>query len=75
VGVSLSYVGRDASASPATGSEYAHKKQQDKVLSGAIAPLDSGGQPAKPVGPTGNGSPAKAAPVQTPAKTAVKAGR
>jgi 2-oxoglutarate dehydrogenase E1 component len=70
VGVNLAYCGRDSSASPATGSEYAHKKQQDKVLSGAIAPLDSGGQPAKPVGPSGNGSPAKAASSQT-----VKAGR
>jgi 2-oxoglutarate dehydrogenase E1 component len=70
VGVNLAYCGRDSSASPATGSEYAHKKQQDKVLSGAIAPLDSGGQPAKPVAPSGNGSPAKAASSQT-----VKAGR
>jgi 2-oxoglutarate dehydrogenase E1 component len=76
VGVALTFVGRDASASPATGSEYAHKKQQEKILSGAVGPLDGGGQPAKPMAPTPNGSPVKSVPTVTPAgKQTVKSGR
>lgn len=76
LGVSLAFVGRDASASPATGSEYAHKKQQEKILSGAIGPLDGGGQPAKPGAPAPNGSPAKSVPTVMPAgKQTVKSGR
>lgn len=42
-GISVRYIGRPASASPATGSEYAHFKQQDRLLSEAIAPLPTGG--------------------------------
>lgn len=38
-GLELKYIGRLASASPATGSEHAHKDQQERILSEAIAPL------------------------------------
>jgi len=38
-GRELKYIGRLASASPATGSEHAHKDQQERILSEAIAPL------------------------------------
>jgi len=38
LGISLRYVGRPASASPATGSEHAHKKQQSAILDAAIGP-------------------------------------
>ncbi|HLO42429.1 MAG TPA: 2-oxoglutarate dehydrogenase E1 component [Phycisphaerales bacterium] len=34
----LSYIGRDAAASPATGSKHAHYGQQDAILTKAIAP-------------------------------------
>ena len=80
LGVSLGFVGREPSASPATGSEYVHKKQQEKILSGAVGPLGDSGEPAKPVAPTGNGPSAKATSGGKPSGTtagnqAVKAGR
>jgi 2-oxoglutarate dehydrogenase E1 component len=37
--IELSYIGRPACASPATGSEKAHAKQQDAILTQAIAAL------------------------------------
>lgn len=40
------YVGRDASASPATGSHHVHEKEQKLLVEGAFAPTPSG-----PVGP------------------------
>jgi 2-oxoglutarate dehydrogenase E1 component len=40
------YVGRDASASPATGSHHVHEREQELVVSGAFAVTPSG-----PVGP------------------------
>jgi len=80
LGVSLGFVGRESSASPATGSEYVHKKQQEKILSGAVGPLGGAGEGAKPVTPAGNGSPAQAAhdgktSGKQDGKQAVKAGR
>lgn len=73
--VNLAFVGREPSASPATGSEYVHKKQQEKVLSLAVGPLGGSGEPAKPTTPSGGGTPAKAAPEPKGGKQAVKAGR
>ena len=40
------YVGRDASASPATGSHHVHEHEQRQLVEGAFAPTPSG-----PVGP------------------------
>ena len=40
------YVGRDASASPATGSHHVHEKEQKLLVDGAFAPTPSG-----PIGP------------------------
>ncbi|QJW94511.1 2-oxoglutarate dehydrogenase E1 component [Frigoriglobus tundricola] len=40
------YVGRDASASPATGSHHVHEKEQRLLVEGAFAPTPSG-----PIGP------------------------
>ncbi len=61
-GIDPRYIGRLASASPATGSEYAHNKQQDRILSEAIAPL--------PPASGSNGShAAKAAEPKTTAST------
>ena len=80
LGVGLTYAGRDPSASPATGSEYNHKKLQDKILSGVVGPLEGGGEPAKPHGPghppESNGSPKKEpAPDAAKNKAHAKAGR
>jgi 2-oxoglutarate dehydrogenase E1 component len=52
LGINLAYVGRPASASPATGSEYTHKDQQEEILSAAVAPLPAGkdAQKGAPVG-------------------------
>lgn len=47
-GIKLGYIGRVPSASPATASEYSHKKQQDRVLSDAIAPLPAAKAAGKP---------------------------
>jgi 2-oxoglutarate dehydrogenase E1 component len=46
---SSSYIGRKASATPATGSEKQHGKEQDKILSAAIGP----GGPSKAAGDEG----------------------
>jgi 2-oxoglutarate dehydrogenase E1 component len=43
MGVSLSYIGRKPSASPATGSEKTHKKEQDAILDAAIGLAAAGG--------------------------------
>jgi 2-oxoglutarate dehydrogenase E1 component len=77
LGVSLGYCGRPASASPATGSEYAHKRQQEAILSSAIGPLGpspEGAKPRQPEAPSGgvNGAPRE---VVTSKKAASKAGR
>ncbi len=52
LGIHLAYVGRPASASPATGSEYTHKDQQEEILSAAVGPLPAGkdAQKGAPVG-------------------------
>jgi 2-oxoglutarate dehydrogenase E1 component len=52
LGIHLAYVGRPASASPATGSEYTHKDQQEEILSAAVGPLAAGkdAQKGSPVG-------------------------
>jgi 2-oxoglutarate dehydrogenase E1 component len=49
-GIDLSgekFIGRVACASPATGSEYAHKHEQDAILSSAIGPLPGAADPKK----------------------------
>jgi 2-oxoglutarate dehydrogenase E1 component len=58
------YVGRDASASPATGSHHVHEREQKLLVAGAFATNPSG-----PIGPgyvgwveSTNGSPAEAKP-------------
>ena len=61
LGVNLRYVGRPASASPATGSEYAHKKQQNKILDAAVGPLPAGADDHGH-GPAVNGEAAKSKP-------------
>ncbi len=40
--IEMGYIGRPACASPATGSEYAHKKTQELILSEAVAPAPKG---------------------------------
>lgn len=40
------YVGRDASASPSTGSHHVHEREQKLLVDGAFAPNPSG-----PIGP------------------------
>jgi 2-oxoglutarate dehydrogenase E1 component len=58
LGVELSYIGRDASASPAVGSKHAHKDQQEALVTAAIG--------AKPEARAGDAKPAAkaAAPVE-----------
>jgi len=43
LGIHLGYMGRAASASPASGSEHAHKDQQERLLSDALHVGPSGG--------------------------------
>ncbi|MBX3408360.1 MAG: 2-oxoglutarate dehydrogenase E1 component [Phycisphaeraceae bacterium] len=48
LGLDLQYIGRAASSSPATGSEQAHKKDQEAIISAAVgAPASREGQAAK----------------------------
>lgn len=49
LGIELAYIGRKSSATPATGSEKQHVKEQDKILSAAIGP----GGPSKAAGDGG----------------------
>jgi len=42
LGIELKYIGRKASAAPASGSEKAHASQQDQILTEAIGPLGPG---------------------------------
>ncbi len=49
LGIDLAYIGRKSSATPATGSEKQHGKEQDKILSAAIGP----GGPSKAAGDEG----------------------
>jgi len=56
--IELEYIGRAASASPATGSEHTHKDQQEKLLTLAVGPL--GGSGATTPSPNGSPSPGKA---------------
>jgi 2-oxoglutarate dehydrogenase E1 component len=39
LGTDLSYIGREASATPAVGSKHKHKEQQEAVIAGAIGPV------------------------------------
>jgi 2-oxoglutarate dehydrogenase E1 component len=60
MGFPIQYVGRDASASPATGSHHVHEREQKLLVDGAFAPTPSG--PIGPgwigwsAGPDGNGA-------------------
>ena len=48
LGLDLQYIGRAASSSPATGSEQAHKKDQEAIISAAVGvPASRDGQAAK----------------------------
>lgn len=70
LGVELTYVGRDASASPAGASEHQHKDHQDRILTRAVGALPG----AKAAGPARNGHHADPKPAQ-PSKAATKAGK
>jgi 2-oxoglutarate dehydrogenase E1 component len=70
LGIRLGYIGREASASPATGSEKAHGVQQNSILTRAIGPL--------PATPDSNASaipPAKAVVNGLHAKPATPGGK
>lgn len=66
LGVAFAYMGRSASASPATGSEHAHHDQQDEILSKVVSPITGA--------PAGNGHSKAAAtlPAPAPVKPAAK---
>ena len=67
MGFPFEYVGRDASASPATGSHHVHEREQKLLVDGAFATT-----PPSPIGPgyvgwvepgaNGNGSPERDKP-------------
>jgi 2-oxoglutarate dehydrogenase complex dehydrogenase (E1) component-like enzyme len=44
----LTYIGRDASATPAVGSKHSHKDQQEAVLAGAIGSLPAAAKAKEP---------------------------
>ena len=50
MGFPIVYVGRDAGASPATGSHHVHEREQGLLVDGAFAPTPSG-----PIGPGWSG--------------------
>lgn len=66
LGVNLSYAGRAACASPATGSEKAHAIEQEAILSAAVGPMPAGAAKDDKHGVVShaapNGAAAKAAP-------------
>lgn len=63
VGQPLAYIGRPPSASPATGSEYAHKREQEKIMTAAIGALPAA------TAANGNGASAKPEAEKIPAKS------
>jgi 2-oxoglutarate dehydrogenase E1 component len=67
-GISLSYIGRVACASPAGGSEYAHKRIQDGILNQALGLAET----PKAVAPSAAASAQPTAP-STPAPTKASA--
>jgi 2-oxoglutarate dehydrogenase E1 component len=69
LGIDLHYIGRAASATPATGSKHAHKDQQEAVLTEAFGP--AGAKAAPHATHAGNGAaspPAASKPAAKPAK-------
>ncbi|HYF15495.1 MAG TPA: 2-oxoglutarate dehydrogenase E1 component [Phycisphaerales bacterium] len=46
LGINLGYIGRPASATPATGSEHRHKEEQDRLLTAAVGA--AGGEQSAP---------------------------
>jgi 2-oxoglutarate dehydrogenase E1 component len=73
LGCPVQYVGRDASASPATGSQQVHKREQKELVEaavrGTVPHLVRASTHARPRlgGPEGNGGPGPAAREERPA--------
>ncbi|MFM8273901.1 MAG: 2-oxoglutarate dehydrogenase E1 component, partial [Gemmata sp.] len=79
MGLPIQYVGRDASASPATGSHHVHEREQRLLVDGAFAPTPSGpigpGWSGWSAGPVGNGAHGGGARGDQAAPPGVRAGR
>ncbi|MEX2217308.1 MAG: 2-oxoglutarate dehydrogenase E1 component [Phycisphaerales bacterium] len=61
LGLEADYIGREGSATPATGSKHAHKAQQEHILTTALGALPEGkeGGKAKPPAPAKQPAPAR----------------